>query len=142
MYTILRELSQGKSFSNEINISDGSWDILVFVQWPGNWAEDRGMMTWFPPEAKFIFYKLPRPDCGQHGLLFEWNQISVPGFKATEFLKLRKPDADHQEPNDPIISTLHSLCSRVPYIYFNKQYKPETFERFLTTIRNNGVFNF
>jgi hypothetical protein len=34
------------------------------------------------------------------------------------------------------------LCARVPYIYFNTQYKPEAFERFLSAIRNNGVFNF
>jgi len=141
IYCILRKHSQGKNLSNEITISDGSWDSLVLVQWPGNWAEDRGMMVWFPPEANFIFYKPPRPDCGQRGFLFDW---TVPGFKVTEFLRLRKLNTDHQdqEPDDPIISTLLLLCARVPYIYFNTQYKPEAFERFLTAIRNNGVFNF
>jgi hypothetical protein len=73
MYSILREQSQGENLSKEITISDGSRDSLVSVQWPGNWAEDRGMMIWFPPEAKFIVYKTPSPDCGQRGFLFDWN---------------------------------------------------------------------
>jgi hypothetical protein len=69
----LRKQSQGENLSNEITVSDDSWDILVFIQRPGNWAEDRGMMVLFPLDAKFIFYKTPEPDCGQRDFLFDWN---------------------------------------------------------------------
>jgi hypothetical protein len=84
-----------------------------------------------------------KPGCGQRGLIFDLNCISVPGFKTNEFMKVTSDaDLQAQEPADRVISTVPSLCSLLPYIYFTTKYKLTALKRFLTAIRNRGVFHF
>ena len=67
--------------------------------------------------------------------------LSMPRFRATDLLNLRTPDAVLKSKNLLVVSfpnLLHSV--QVPYMYINNKCIPETFNFFLTAIRNNGIF--
>jgi hypothetical protein len=94
--------------------------LVLFVQRLGGQGND-GLVS---SRGKASFYKAPRQGCSQSGLLFDWKLWSLPGFKATEVMKLRTQAAvlKHRNQADLIISTLPSLSARVPYIYFIMKY--------------------
>jgi hypothetical protein len=132
IFSILRQQSE-----LQITDSDGRWDSLVGAIFRIR-GGGRGMMVWFPSDARILLSKSSGPVYGPIGLLLVLNRCHVPGFKANDIWSW---DNLMLISSPRICLTYHFYVTCIFVFTWNPRAHLKL-SKFLTALRNRGIFQF